>query len=477
MRSIFCLMISSVRLVFIMPLYSIPPKSETSLRRGTIRGAVVRNAMTHIFRALESRNFRLFVSGQLISLIGTWMQQMAMSWLVYRLTGSAFLLGLVAFLGQGPSFFIAPFAGLLADRLNRRKILVMTQTLAMIHAFVLAYLALSGQVQVWHIMALSVLSGLVSGLDTPVRQAFVMDMLEKPEDLSNAISLNSSVFNASRLIGPSIAGLAIATVGEGWCFFLNGFSYIAVITALLCMRLQKREVVPRHQSYVQALREGFSYVYRFSSMRDILLLVALVSLVGLPYSTLMPIYARDILPHGPFNNGAQTLGFLMGAAGAGALTGAIFLASHRNPMALDRYIPFAAGLFGLSLMGFAFSHTIWLSLGLIYFAGLGMMVQLASSNIILQTLADNPMRGRVMSLYAMCCLGMTPFGSLLVGSLAHRIGVPITLLGGGFLCLLGAVCFGLRLSRLREKVQQEWISTQSLRLQKEKAGLCGHSLI
>lgn len=402
----------------------------------------------HAFRALESRNFRLYISGQLISLVGTWMQQMAMSWLLYRLTHSAMLLGVIAFLSQGPGFFIAPFAGMLADRFNRHKILIATQTLSMAQAFALAYLALSGQIQVWHLFYLGVFLGIVSGVDIPVRQAFVLDMLDKPEDLSNAIPLNSSVFNGSRLIGPALAGLAVASVGEGWCFFLNGVSYIAVLVALLCMRLRPHVAQHHAGSYLAGIREGFDYVYQSAAMRAILLLVALVSLVGLPYSVLVPVYAKDIL-HG----GADTLGYLMAATGAGALTGAIYLATRRNVLGLGRVIPMAAGLFGVALLGFAQCHVLWLALLLIYLLGLGMMLQLAASNILLQTLADDSKRGRVMSFYTMSFLGMTPFGSLVVGSAATHIGVSVTLSIGGSLCILGALVFACRLSELRAQVQ------------------------
>ncbi|MCE3235595.1 MAG: transporter [Vampirovibrio sp.] len=403
--------------------------------------------LKHLFRALSSRNFRLFISGQVISLLGTWMQQMAMSWMVYRLTHSAFMLGLVAFLSQAPGFFIAPMAGVMADRVNRHKLLIITQTLAMAQAFALAYLSLSGRIEVWHVLYLSVFMGVITGIDTPVRQSFVVDMLDKPENLSNAISLNSSVFNGTRLIGPAIAGIMIATVGEGWCFFLNGTSYIAVILALLSMRLTPKPVVQHTRSYLESVREGFSYAYHFPAMRAILLLVALVSLAGLPYSVLVPVYARDIL-HGD----AQTLGYLMGSVGAGALTGAFYLASRSNVLGLGRLIPIAAGLFGITLVGFAFSHTLWLSMGLIYLLGLCMMMQLASSNILLQTLADEPMRGRIMSLYTMAFLGMTPFGSLMIGSMATHIGVSTTLAIGGCTCIAGAVLFSSRLSPLRKTV-------------------------
>jgi len=406
----------------------------------------------HLFRALYSRNFRLFISGQLVSLIGTWMQQMAMSWLVYRLTHSALLLGMVAFLSQGPGFVIAPFAGIMADRFNRHKILILTQALSMAQALALAYLSFSGNIQVWQVLYLSVFMGIVTGVDIPVRQAFVVDMLDKPEYLSNAVSLNSSVFNGTRLIGPAIAGIAIASVGEGWCFLLNGLSYIAVILALLSMRLKPHYRTEHQDGYLASIREGFAYAYRFPPMRAILLLIALVSLVGLPYSVLMPVFARDVL-HG----NAQTLGYLMGAVGTGALTGAVYLAARPSVLGLGRLIPIAAGVFGSALICFSFSRSLWLSLVLLFFLGLGMMVQLASSNIMLQTLADDAMRGRVMSLYTMAFLGMTPFGGLLVGFCASHIGVGLTLLLGGAICIAGAGVFAARLPGMRQAIRPVYI--------------------
>jgi MFS family permease len=406
----------------------------------------------HLFRALYSRNFRLFVLGQLISLIGTWIQQVAMSWLIYRLSHSAFLLGMVAFLSNGPGFVIAPFAGILADRFNRHKILIVAQVLAMSQAFILAYLTLSGRIEVVHILFLSVLMGIVTGVEIPVRQVFVTDMLDNPNYLSNAISLNSSVFNGTRLVGPAIAGVAIASIGEGWCFFLNGLSYIAVAAALLSMRLKPRPVFDHKTGYLESIREGFTYVYRFPPMRIILTLVALISLVGLPYSALMPIFAKDIL-HG----NERTLGYLMGAVGAGALTGAIHLASRPNVLGLVRLIPVALGCFGFSLIGFACSHVFWLSLLLAYGLGLGMIVQLASSNILLQTLADESMRGRVMSIYTMAFLGMTPFGSLVMGSVASHMGVSATLMVGGCLCILGATFFQIQLPQIRQMIHPIYV--------------------
>lgn len=407
-------------------------------------GSGITDKLKHTFRALQSRNFRLFISGQLVSLAGTWIQQLAMSWLVYRLTHSGLLLGLVAFLNQGPGLLIAPFAGLLADRYDRRKLLILTQSLAMVQALVLAYLTLSGQIQQWHILILSAFLGVVTGLDIPVRQSLVLDLLDKPEALSNAISLNSSVFNGSRLIGPAIAGFAISTVGEGWCFLLNGLSYFAVIGALTAMRIRRETSTEPPTGYWESLKEGWAYVYHHPPMKAILTLVALISLVGLPYSVLVPIYAKDIL-HG----NAQTLGLLMGAVGAGALSGAVYLASRPNVLGLGRVIPAAVGGFGFTLLIFSQVRVLWLAMLCLYGLGLGMMLHLASSNILLQTLADEKKRGRVMSLYTMAYIGMYPLGSLCVGWLSGKIGFAPTLMAGGCLTLTGAIWYLSRYQKMR----------------------------
>lgn len=407
---------------------------------------------THLFRALSSRNYRLFWFGQVISLLGTWIQQTAMSWLLYKLTNSALLLGVIAFLGQAPGFFIAPFAGTFADRLNRHKILIVTQSLAMLQAFILAGLTLSGHVRVEHLMILGMCLGIVTGLETPVRQAFVVDLLERPEDLSNAISLNSSAMNGARLIGPAIAGLAVATVGEGWCFLLNAISYIAVIIALFSMRLQLKRTPTPAGGYLHSIKEGFLYAYRFEPIRLLLFMVALLSLVGLPYSVIMPVYARDVLHGGP-----QALGYLLGSAGAGALLGALWLAARQNIIGLGRWIPVAALIFGFGLIGFALCRILWLSYLLLFGVGFGMIMLLASCNIILQSLADDDKRGRVMSLYTMAFLGMSPFGSLLIGFLATRIGVSDTLMMGGTIAILAGLYFAIRLPMMRELVRPVYI--------------------
>jgi MFS family permease len=408
--------------------------------------------LQHTFRALESRNFRLFISGQLISLAGTWMQQIALSWLVYRLTHSPLQLGLVAFLAQAPGVLIAPFAGLLADRYNRRNLLLMTQGLAMIQASLLAVLSLTGHIQQWQILCLSGFLGIITGLDIPIRQALVLDLLEKPDHLSNAISLNSSVFNGARLVGPAIAGFAISSVGESWCFVLNALSFVAVLGALSAMKIRREVPVDNPASYLESLREGLAYVYRHPPMKAILLMIALVSLVGLPYSVLMPMYAKDVL-HG----NAQTLGLLMGAAGMGALTGAVYLASRPNVLGLGKLIPTAVMSFGLTLLFFSQVRTLGLAMVCLYLLGLGMMLHLASSNILLQTITDEKKRGRVMSLYTMAYIGMYPIGSLLVGWLSTHIGLTFTLIIGGCLTLTGAGWFISQYPKIRSYLKPVYL--------------------
>jgi MFS family permease len=406
-----------------------------------------------ILRALRHRNYRLFFSGQSVSLIGTWMTRIATSWLVYRLTGSALLLGVVSFAGQIPTFLLAPFAGVWVDRLNRHRVLVVTQVLAMLQSFALAALALSGRITVWDIVWLSAFQGLINAFDMPGRQAFVVEMVDKPEDLSNAIALNSSMVNLARLIGPSLAGIVIAAVGEGYCFLVDGFSYLAVIASLLLMRIERNERRrQRRAGMLDELKEGWVYVARMPAIRALLMLLALVSLVGMPYSVLMPIFAGRVL-HG----GAHTLGFLMGASGVGALTAALLLAARRSVLGLGRLVVISAVLFGAGLVAFSQSKWLWLSLPLMFVTGMGMMQQMASTNTILQTIVDPEKRGRVMSYYTMAFVGMAPFGSLLAGAVAARIGAPDTLLISGCCCLVGATWFGLHLEEIRASVRPRYI--------------------
>jgi MFS family permease len=389
-----------------------------------------------IFRTLRYRNYRLFFAGQCISLIGTWMQQIALSWLVYRLTHSVFLLGMVGFVSQFPTFLFAPFAGVLSDRWNRHHILIFTQSMSMLLAITLAVLVLTEVIAVWHILLLTLFLGCVNALDIPTRQSFVIYMIDKREDLGNAIALNSAMFNGARFLGPSVAGLLIAAVGEGICFLLNGLSYLAVIAALLAMKLSPVHSESMKANMLHDFKEGLAYTFGSQPIRSILLLLALTSFMGVPYAVLMPAFARDILHGGP-----HTLGFLMSATGAGALLGAAYLASRRSISGLGKIIPITAGIFGMGLIGFSLSRILWFSLLLMFIAGFGIMVQVASSNTLLQTIVDDNMRGRVMSFFAVSFMGMAPFGSLLAGSLAGMMGVANTLMMGGICCVIGATVY------------------------------------
>ncbi|MFI5253064.1 MAG: MFS transporter [Bacteroidota bacterium] len=404
--------------------------------------------ITHIFRTLRYRNFRLFFGGQLISLVGTWMQQLAVTWLVYRLTNSAFLLGAVGFISQLPSFLLTTFAGVLADRFNRHRMVIMTQVLAMIQATILAVLTLTGVITIWEIVALMIFLGCINAFDIPTRQSFLLEMVENKEDLGNAIALNSSMFNGARLLGPSIAGLVIAAIGEGLCFLLNALSFIAVIAALLAMKLPIREKPKPRHGVLKGFKEGLRYVATFTPIKYILMNLALVSFMGMPYVVLMPIFAKDILHGGP-----NTLGFLMGAIGVGALSGAVFLASRKSAVGLGKWIPIAATIFGTGLGVFSFSHFQWLSLMVLPFVGFGMMVQMAASNTMLQTIVDDDKRGRVMSFYTMAFAGTMPFGSLFAGSLASKIGAPHTLLISGVACIVGAIFFATKLPEIRKEIR------------------------
>jgi MFS family permease len=403
---------------------------------------------SHAWRALRHRNFRLFFGGQSISLIGTWMTRIATAWLVYRLTGSALLLGAVSFAGQIPTFLFAPFAGVVVDRLNRRHVLVWTQALSMVQSLLLAGLTFSDRITIHWILALSVMQGIINAFDMPGRQAFMVQMVEERGDLSNAIAINSSMVNVARLIGPSLAGMIIAVSGEGWCFLIDGISYMAVIASLIAMRIHVSAVRRVFASPLTELKEGWTYVSGFLPIRTILTLFALVSLMGMPFVVLMPIFAVNVLHGGP-----HTLGFLMGAMGVGALISALSLAARRNVRGLIRMIPIAAAVFGLGLIGFGLSRVFWLSMVTVLIAGMGMMQGMASSNTIIQTLVSEDKRGRVMSYYTMAFMGMAPFGSLLAGTMAHRVGAPGTVIVNGAFVLLGAAWFFTRLPALRRAVR------------------------
>lgn len=387
-------------------------------------------------------------------MIGTWMTRIATSWLVYKLTGSALLLGVVGFSGQIPAFLLAPFAGVIVDRMDRHRLLVMTQALAMVQSVAMAVLALTGYIEMWHIIALSIFQGLINAVDMPARQSFVVEMVEDRADLPNAIALNSSLVNAARLIGPSVGGVVIAAVGEGWCFAIDGISYIAVIASLLAMKIRPAGVVEKleRKNIFKELSDGWRYVAGSPPISKILILLAIVSLVGMPYTILMPVFAEKILGGGP-----NTLGFLMASTGIGALIGAMFLASRKTVLGLGRFIPRMAGLFGIGLIAFSFSRVLWLSMVLLVATGMGFMVQMAVSNTIIQTIVDEDKRGRVMSFYTMAFMGTIPFGSLLAGTLADQIGSPETLLFGGIGCVVAAVWFARALPRLRKFVRPIYI--------------------
>ena len=404
-------------------------------------------------RALASRNYRLFFFGQVVSLVGTWITTTATNWLIYRLTGSALMLGTVGFAGQFPAFLFGPIAGIYVDRWDRHRLLIVTQTLSMLQSFALAALVFSGRITLEWIVVLSVFQGLVNSFDMPARQAFLLTMIERKEDLSNAIALNSSMVNLARLLGPSIAGLMIALTGEGVCFFIDGVSYVGVIAGLAMMRIPRREAAPAQRfNPVRQFTEGFSYAFGFRPIRSIMILLALVSLVGVPYSVLMPVFAATV-----FEGGPRTLGVLMGASGCGALLGALWLAQRKSVIGLGRVIPIASGMFGAGLIAFSFTHVLWLALPCLVVAGFGFVVQMASSNTVIQTIVDDEKRGRVMSFYMMAFLGTAPFGSLIAGWLSSRIGAAETLLLGGACCVAGALWFARTLPAIREAVRPIYV--------------------
>ncbi len=401
------------------------------------------SSYSHAWRALRHRNFRLFFCGQSISLLGTWMTRLATAWLVYRLTHSALMLGIVGFSGQIPAFLLAPFAGVWIENMDRRKVLVWTQAVAAIQSLALAALTLTHRINIAEVIALSALQGIVNGFDIPCRQSFLVQMVDDKSDLTNAIAINSSMANGGRLIGPAIAGLVVAGFGEGWCFLIDGLSYLPVIASLLAMRLKPHLVQTAKTTMLQQMREGWDYVRNFPPIRTILLLFSLVSLMGYPYSTLLPIFAGQVL-HG----GAHTLGWLTAASGVGALTSGISLTLRKSPAKLTYMIAIAASLFGVSLILFGLSHWLWLSIPLMFFVGFGMLQAASASNTVIQTLVPEDKRGRVMGYYTMAFVGSAPFGSLLAGSLAHWIGAPITVMLTGSCVLLGAVYFAFQLPKL-----------------------------
>ena len=433
------------------------PASESSTSLLHHRGVAQTSSpgLAHAYRALRHRNFRLFFAGQSVSLIGTWMTRVATAWLVYSLTHSAVLLGTVSFAGQIPTFILAPLAGVLVDRWNRRTVLVVTQALSMIQSLALAALTLTHRINIAEVLALSAMQGCINAFDMPGRQSFLMEMVEDREDLSNAIAINSSMVNLARLVGPSLAGMLIAVTSEGWCFLIDGVSYIAVIASLLLMRLPARlpetilaAALQTKTSLLTQLREGWDFVRGFAPIRTILLLFALVSLMGMPFTVLMPIFAAQVLKGGP-----HTLGFLMGAMGVGSLISALTLVLRKSVRGLLKMIPIAAASFGVGLVLFGLSHWIWLSMVLLLLVGFGMMQGLTASNTIIQTIVPEDKRGRVMSYYTVAFVGMSPFGSLMAGALAHAIGAPWTVVISGISCILGAAWFTTQMKTVRKAMR------------------------
>jgi len=399
-------------------------------------------------RAFRHRNYRLFFTGQLISLTGTWMQSVAESWLVFRLTGSSALLGVAAFASQVPVLLLAPIGGIVADRANRHRVLIATQAVSMMLPLTLAALTLSGLVRVWHVFVLASCLGVVNAFDIPARQAFVMDMVGR-DDLVNAIAMNSSMVNGARVVGPSTAGLLVAAVGEGWCFLINGISYIAVIFGLLLMRIERRRSPSSASSPVRDVVEGFGFVANTAPVRALLVLLGIISFAGMPYAVLMPVFAEQIL-HG----GARGLGLLMGCSGLGALAGALSLATRRGVYGLGRWVVTAAASFGVALILFSLSRVFWLSALLLIPVGMTMMVQMAASNTLIQSMVPDALRGRVMAVYSMMFMGMAPFGALWAGAVAEHIGAPLTVAIGGTVCIGAASIFGMRLPSLRPAARQ-----------------------
>jgi MFS family permease len=423
-----------------------PARSATASSRSRFQDTI---------RSLRHRNFQLFFSGQLISLIGTWMQNVAQSWLVYRLTGSSLLLGVVSFAGQIPVFPMAPLAGMVADRLNRRTIVIITQTASMILAFILAALTLTKLVTVWEVIALASFLGVVNAFDIPARQSFLVEMVGR-DDLMNAIALNSSIFNSARIIGPAIAGILVAGIGEGWCFFANAVSYIAVIIGLILMRIPPRVAERTITSAYEHIAEGFRFVRRTAPIRALLALLGLVSLVGMPYTVLMPVFAKNIL-HG----NARTLGVLGSAAGIGALTGALTLASRRRVHGLGRWVWMACGAFGVFLILFSLSRWYMLSVLLLVPVGFSLMTQMGATNTLVQSMVPDRLRGRTMAVYSMMFMGMSPLGSILAGAAAERMGAPMTVALGGALAVGAAIAFARHLPKIQGEARQ-LLSAQGL---------------
>lgn len=447
-----------------------PPANAANAANAAPATDAPSSRLAGMIRSFRHRNYRLFFAGQVISLVGTFLTQVATVWLVYHLTGKEWLLGVVGFAGQIPMFALAPFAGVWVDRWNRRRLIVVTQTLAMLQSFALAALtfryAHRPEIAVPGIIVLSLVQGLINAFDMPGRQAFLVEMVTDRNDLSNAIALNSTMVHGARLIGPAVAGFLIYFVGAAWCFLLDGVSYIAVIWSLLRMTIEPRPRKPKG-GVLEQLREGFLYVWGFAPIRVLLIVMAILSLTGMPaFSVLMPVFARF---YGGEGRDSQILGILMGCSGLGSLAGAIYLASRRTVVGLGRVIVFCAALFGLSLIAFSFARHLWLALLIVPVAGCAAIVTFASANTVLQTLTDEDKRGRVMSFFSMAFVGMTPFGNLIAGALAQHlhgratgaaadvVGAAHTIFLAGLVCLVAAVAFAGRLPALRKIVRPIYV--------------------
>jgi MFS family permease len=435
-----------------------PSTVDASSGTGSPSGAAAQGRAGGMFRALKHRNFQLFFSGQIISLVGTWMQTVAEAWLIYRLTGSGALLGVLGFVGQIPIFLLSPLAGLVADRFPRRRVVIATQASSMLLAFTLATLTLSGQIRkdnVWEIVALATLLGTVNAFDVPARQSFLIEMVGR-ENLLNAIALNSSMFNGARVAGPAIAAALVAVVGEGWCFLLNGFSYFAVIAGLFMMRIEKTQPVHDGTAPLEKLREGFRFARHTKPIRALLILLGVVSFMALPFSVLIPIFAVKIL-HG----GVNSYGWLMGAVGFGAMFGALAIAMRQQLKGMGNLVSYSAMGLGVSLTLFSASRWFWVSFAALIFCGFTMMMQFTATNTLIQAMVPEQLRGRVMSLYAMMFLGMTPLGSLAAGKLADHIGAPTTVAIGGVASCIGGLIFARKWPALRGSAR-ELLSAQGM---------------
>lgn len=405
--------------------------------------------MRHTLRAFRHRNYRLFFCGQSLSIMGNWIQQIAMAWLVYRLTGSAWLLGVTGFAGQIAVFLFAPFGGLWADRFDRRKLLIVTQTTAMLLGLALGALAYTGAVAVWHVIGIATLFGFVLAFDAPIRSSFTLEMVPSRQDLPSAIALNGGMQNGGRMVGPAIGGLLLSTTTEAFCFLINGISKLALIAALVVMAVAPQPKISPTARVWESFKDGAAYAWNLRPVRMLLPIVALVSFTVTPYLTLMPIFAAEV-----FSGGADTLGFLIGAAGLGGIVGVLYLASRQSVRGLARWTAIAAALSGAAMIGFSYSRMFPVSLALMAVAGFGVIVTAMSVNMIIQTIVDDEKRGRVMSFFTMSFLGMHPLGSLAAGALASWIGAPHTLATGGLCSVVGAYALWRRLPLLRQHLRQ-----------------------